>query len=56
MKTKHAAGWAYGLITFSATVATTTLGHYAENWSLGYFVGFIVAAFGGLSVVLMHDD
>jgi len=49
---KNAGGWAFGLITFAACTTCTTLGHYAETWAIGYFVGLAFAAFGGIAVAL----
>jgi uncharacterized membrane protein YgaE (UPF0421/DUF939 family) len=46
----------YALITALASITTTTLGHYAEIWQYGYFIGFGFAAVSGLLIAIIDTE
>jgi hypothetical protein len=56
MKLKQAAGFVFGIVTCAACFACVTIGHYASEWTIGYYVGVVFAMFGGLSVALSLSD
>jgi ABC-type multidrug transport system permease subunit len=56
MKLKQTAGVVFGIITCAACFACTTIGHYASEWVVGYYVGVCFALFGGLAVSLSLSD